>query len=154
MEMIGPKLQAAMTVHGAGSVLSILEALARTHALHTESTSHGYFIKCHYSRTTKPLSTATPSITSSTVGSGSSDTDASDSEGKIRRATLLSHKPRKYDAAAPTPGLHMQIVNANKDVGDIEAVSSTVVVHVLEGEGTKHCNDNEFHNIATMHASI
>ena len=41
-------LRIAVQNHGVGMVLSILEAANRSHAIHAEHASHGFFLKCMY----------------------------------------------------------------------------------------------------------
>ena len=43
-------LARAVKLHGEGSVLTLLQGLAKCHALCVESTQHGLFVKIHYSR--------------------------------------------------------------------------------------------------------
>ncbi len=42
--------RSAVQSHGSGSVLSILEAIGRCHALKVESVKHGVFVKCLFTK--------------------------------------------------------------------------------------------------------
>jgi len=48
MDALAHPLQVAVVTHGVGVVLSVLEGLAKAHAVHTERAPHGLFVKCMF----------------------------------------------------------------------------------------------------------
>ena len=47
-ELIAGALRKSIEEHGEGPILSILQWLHKSHALHVEFTKHGMFVKMHY----------------------------------------------------------------------------------------------------------
>jgi len=60
MAALDPALQLAISKHGLGIVLTIMEGLGNAHAANIESTNHGVFIKMHYAK--KPLITSSHAV--------------------------------------------------------------------------------------------
>ena len=64
MDLLTSIVDSAVLRHGIGTLLSIIESVAKAHAIHSEKVDHGFFLKCHFpncsvSKRTRETSTPT-----------------------------------------------------------------------------------------------
>ena len=50
MDGINPCIQAAISKHGVGTVIAVLDAIGGAHSVRTERAPHGFFMKAFFTR--------------------------------------------------------------------------------------------------------